>query len=183
MPQDLTICLAATGNPADAKQPGSEPTGALPYVRLILCLLAEDGTPLTEPVEITDYKVVAKAISLRLESVLADVVHPDQIYTIPGLNIFDNLYLVRDLLELRCRDGLSFALDQEKAFDRGDHRCFLSTLRAFGFGPQFVGFLQVLYASAECLVRFNWTLTEQVSFRQGVWQGCPLSGQLYASGN
>ncbi|CAM2095774.1 unnamed protein product [Caretta caretta] len=130
----------------------------------------------------TDYKVVAKAISLRLGSMLADVIHPDQTYTVPGCTIFDNLYLVRDLLELGCRDGLSFALlplDQEKAFNRVDHG-YLSTLQAFGFGPQFVGFLQVLYASAECLVRLIWTLTEPVSFGQGVRQGCPLSGQLYA---
>ncbi|CAM2106109.1 unnamed protein product [Caretta caretta] len=83
----------------------------------------------------TDYKVVAKAISLRLGSVLADVIHPDQTYTVPGRTIFDNLYLVRDLLELRCRDGLSFALlslDQEKAFNRVDHGFLLSTLRVFG---------------------------------------------------
>ncbi|CAM2100115.1 unnamed protein product [Caretta caretta] len=131
----------------------------------------------------TDYKVVAKAISLWLGFVLADVVHPNQTYTIPGQTIFDNLYLVRDLLELGRRDGLSFALlslDQEKAFDRVDHGYLLGTVRAFDFGPQFVGFLQVLYANAECLVRLNWTLTEPVSFGRGVRQGCPLSGQLYA---
>ncbi|CAM2105159.1 unnamed protein product [Caretta caretta] len=131
----------------------------------------------------TDYKIVAKAISLRLGSVMADVVHPDQTYTVPGRSIFDNLFLVRDLLELGRRDGLSFALlslDQEKAFDRVDHGYLLSTLQAFGFGPQFASFLRVLYASAECLVRLNWTLTEPVSFGRGVRQGCPLSGQLYA---
>ncbi|CAM2112156.1 unnamed protein product [Caretta caretta] len=128
-----------------------------------------------------DYKVVAKAISLRLGSVLADMVHPDQTYTIPGRTIFDNLYLVRYLLELGHRDGVLFAflsLDQEKAFDRVDHGYLLGTPRAFGFGPQFVGFLQVLYTDAECLVRLNWTLTEPVSFGWGVRQGCPLSGQL-----
>ncbi|CAM2116464.1 unnamed protein product [Caretta caretta] len=130
-----------------------------------------------------DYKVIAKAISLRLGSVLADVVHPDQTYTVPGRTIFDHLYLVQDLLELGRRDGLSFALlslDQEKASDRVDHGYLLGTLRAFGFGPQFVGFLQVLYADAECLVRLNWTLTKPVSLGRGVRQGCPLSGQLYA---
>ncbi|CAM2106430.1 unnamed protein product [Caretta caretta] len=131
----------------------------------------------------TDYKIVAKAMSLRLGSVMADVIHPDQTYTVPGRSIFHNLFLVRDLLELGRRGGLSFALlslDQEKAFDRVDHGYLLSTLQAFGFGPQFVSFLQVLYASAECLVRLNWTLTEPVSFGRGVRQGCPLSGQLYA---
>ncbi|CAM5142100.1 unnamed protein product [Natator depressus] len=130
-----------------------------------------------------DYKIVAKAISLRLGSVMADVIHPEQTYTVPGRSIFDNLFLVRDLLELGRRDGLSFALlslDQEKAFDRVDHGYLLSTVQAFGFGPQFVSFLRVLYASAECLVRLNWTLTEPVSFGRGVRQGCPLSGQLYA---
>ncbi|CAM2113908.1 unnamed protein product [Caretta caretta] len=130
----------------------------------------------------TDYKIIAKAISLRLGSVLADVIHPDQTYTIPDRSIFDNLFMVRDLLELGSRDGLSFALlslDQ-KAFDRVDHGYLLSTLQAFGFGPQFVGFLRVLYTSAECLVKLNWTLTELVIFGRGVRQGCPLSGQLYA---
>ncbi|CAM5113272.1 unnamed protein product [Natator depressus] len=120
----------------------------------------------------TDYKIVAKAISLRLGSVMADVIHPDQTYTVPGHSIFDNLFLVRDLLELGHRDGLSFtflSLDQEEAFDRVDHGYLLGTLQVFGFGPQFVSFLQVLYASTECLVRLNWTLTEPVSFGRGVW--------------
>ncbi|CAM2119537.1 unnamed protein product [Caretta caretta] len=131
----------------------------------------------------TDYKIVAKAILLWLGSVLADVIHPDQTYAIPDRSIFDNLFMVRDLLELEGRDGLSFALlslDQEKAFDRVDHGYLLSTLQAFGFGPQFVGFLQVLCASAECLVKLNWTLIKPASFGRGVWQGCPLLGQLYA---
>ncbi|CAM2096705.1 unnamed protein product [Caretta caretta] len=130
-----------------------------------------------------DYKIVAKAILLWLGSMLADVIHPDQTYTIPDRSIFDNLFLVWDLLELGRRDGLSFALlslDQEKAFDRVDHGYLLNTLQAFGFRPQFVGFLRVLYASTECLVKLNWTLTKPVSFGRGVRQGCLLSGQLYA---
>ncbi|CAM2119654.1 unnamed protein product [Caretta caretta] len=78
----------------------------------------------SEAIKDTDYKIVAKAISLRLGSVMADVIHPDQTYTVPGRSIFDNLFLVQDLLELGRRDGLSFALlslDPEKAFDRVDH--------------------------------------------------------------
>ncbi|CAM5076326.1 unnamed protein product [Natator depressus] len=166
-------------------------SGVLPLScrRAVLALLPKKGDLHDlrnwRPVSLlsTDYKIVAKAISLRLGSVMADMIHPDQTYTVPGRSIFDNLFLVRDLLELGRRDGLSFALlslDQEKAFDRVDHGYLLSTLQAFGFGPQFVSFLRVLYASAECLVRLNWTLTEPVSFRRGVRQGCPLSGQLYA---
>ncbi|CAM5082206.1 unnamed protein product [Eretmochelys imbricata] len=166
-------------------------SGVLPLLcrRAVLSLLPKKGDLCDlrnwRPVSLlsTDYKIVAKAISLRLRSVLADMIHPDQTYTVPDRSIFNNLFLVRDLLELECRDGLSFALlslDQEKAFDRVDHGYLLSTLQAFGFGPQFVGFLRVLYTSAKCLVKLNWTLTEPVSFGRGVQQGCPLSGQLYA---
>ncbi|CAM2119588.1 unnamed protein product [Caretta caretta] len=129
-----------------------------------------------------DYKVVAKAILLRLRSMLVDMVHPDQTDTVPGRTIFDNLYLVSDLLELERRDGLSFtllSLDKGKAFDQMDHKYLLGILWAFSFGPQFVGFLQVLYVSAECLVRLNWILTAPVSFGRGVHQGCQLLGQLY----
>ncbi|CAM2102542.1 unnamed protein product [Caretta caretta] len=147
--------------------------------RAVLALLPKKGDLRNlrnwRPVSLlsTDYKIVAKAISLRLGFVMADVIHPDQTYTVPGHSIFDNLFLVRDPLELGRRDSLSFALlslDQEKAFDRVDHGYLLSTLQAFGFGPQFVSFLQVLYASVERLVRLNWTLTKPVSFGRGVRQ-------------
>ncbi|CAM5108523.1 unnamed protein product, partial [Natator depressus] len=107
-------------------------SGVLPLScrRAVLALLLKKGDLRDlrnwRPVSLlsTDYKFVAKAISLWLGSVLADVIQPDQTYTVLGRTIFDNLYLVRDLLELGCRDGLSFALlslDQEKAFDRMDH--------------------------------------------------------------
>ncbi|CAM2100920.1 unnamed protein product [Caretta caretta] len=84
-----------------------------------------------------DYKIVAKAISLRLGSVLADVIHPDQTYTIPDRSIFDNLFMVRHLLELGRRDGLSFALlslDQEKGGPRLNWT--LTELVSFGRGVQ-----------------------------------------------
>ncbi|MGH0177545.1 UNVERIFIED_CONTAM: hypothetical protein FKN15_075286, partial [Acipenser sinensis] len=131
----------------------------------------------------TDYKIVAKAASLRLKSVLADVIHPDQSYTVPNRTIFDNIFLVRDLLHYCKGTGRSVAflsLDQEKAFDRVDHEYLFGTLRAFGFGPKFVGLFRMLYASAECLLKVNWSLTAPLAFRRGVRQGCPLSGQLYA---
>ncbi|CAM2096990.1 unnamed protein product [Caretta caretta] len=93
-------------------------SGVLPlsYRRAVLALLPKKGDLRNlrnwRPVSLlsTDYKIVAKAISLQLGSVMADVIHPDQTYTVPGHSIFDNLFLVQDLLELGRRDGLSFGL-------------------------------------------------------------------------
>ncbi|CAM2110861.1 unnamed protein product [Caretta caretta] len=142
----------------------------------VTCLLAEDGTPLTEPVE----------MCRRARAFYASLFSPDP--TDPGARrvLWEELPTVsasdQDRLELPLTLAeFSEALHhQEKAFDRVDHGYLLNTLRAFGFGPQFVGFLRVLYASAECLVKLNWTMTKPVSFGRGVQQGCPLSGQLYA---
>ncbi|CAM2094758.1 unnamed protein product [Caretta caretta] len=77
----------------------------------------------------TDYKVIAKAISLWLGSMLADVVHPDQTYTVPGRTIFDNLYLVRDLwswgigmvlyADAECLVRLNWTLTELVSFGRG----------------------------------------------------------------
>lgn len=54
-----------------------------------------------------------------------DIIHPNQTNMVSGRSIFNNLYLVWDLLKLIHRDGLSFtllSLNQKKAFDRMDHR-------------------------------------------------------------
>ncbi|CAM2118491.1 unnamed protein product [Caretta caretta] len=71
-------------------------SGVLPLScrRAMLALLPKKGDVRDlrnwRPVSLlsTDYKVVAKAISLRLGSMLADVIHPDQTYTVPGRTIF-----------------------------------------------------------------------------------------------
>ncbi|CAM4537167.1 unnamed protein product, partial [Lepidochelys olivacea] len=75
--------------------------GVLPLScrRAVLALLPKKGDRRDlrnwRPVSLlsTDYKIVAKAILLRLGSVMADVIHPDQTYTVPGRSIFDNLFL------------------------------------------------------------------------------------------
>ncbi|CAM4562120.1 unnamed protein product [Caretta caretta] len=76
--------------------------GVLPFLcrRAVLTLLLKKGDLHDlrnwRPVSLLsmDYKIVAKAISLRLGSMMADVIHPDQTYTVPGRSIFDNLFLV-----------------------------------------------------------------------------------------
>lgn len=53
---------------------------------------------------------------------------------------------------------------------------FLSSLifffapRAFGFGDGFVSWVGLLYNGAQCMVKMG----------EGIWQGCPLLGQLYS---
>ncbi|CAM2103337.1 unnamed protein product [Caretta caretta] len=188
----------------------------------ITCLLAEDGTPLTDPEEMRGR---ARAFYMSLFSpdptdldacrvlwdrlVMASAGDQDQLelplalaklsealccmltnkspgmdeLTVEFYHVFWDILspdlvtvwaksLESGVLPLSCRRALLALLPKkgdprnlrnwcpilllsmdykEKEFNRVEHRYLLGTLLAFGFGPQFMGFLRVLYASTECL--------------------------------
>ena len=129
-----------------------------------------------------DYKLLAKAMATRLRAVLPTLVHPDQTCSVPGRTVFENLYLVRDVVDLANRassPAAILALDQEKAFDKVDHGFLLSTLTTFGFGPRFVGFIGGISAGALARVVNNGFHTPDFPVERGIRQGCPLSLPLY----
>lgn len=67
-----------------------------------------------------DYKILSKALTNRLKLYISTIIHPDQSYCIPKLTIFDNLFLIRDLVSFAKQNKLNvgfLSLDQEKAFD------------------------------------------------------------------
>ncbi len=80
----------------------------------------------------TDYNILSKALTNRLKNFLASIIHGDQ----SKRSIFDNLFLVRDMLYLTQLHKLDLGLvclDQEKALDKADHEYLFKTLEGFGF--------------------------------------------------
>lgn len=130
-----------------------------------------------------DYKIFTRTLSIRLKTVLSNIIHLDQTYTVPGRHIFDNIHVCRDIVYSANRNYVPLAivsLDQEKAFDRINHSYLFKTLKAFGFGDNFVSFIKLIYTQAQLLVKVNGGLTNPITFGRGIRQGCSLSGQLYA---
>ena len=129
-----------------------------------------------------DYKIISKAITSRLSSVIGSIVHPDQTCSVPGRSIPSNVVQICDVLDYIERTdetAILLSLDQEKAFDRVD-RSFLShLLLRFGFGPNFCQWVSVFYNGAHTRIILNGWLTEKISLRRGVRQGDPLSPLLY----
>uniref|UniRef100_A0A4W6F6F5 Reverse transcriptase domain-containing protein n=1 Tax=Lates calcarifer TaxID=8187 RepID=A0A4W6F6F5_LATCA len=166
-------------------------TGCLPVScqRAVLSLLPKKGDLALlknwRPVALlcSDYKVLSRALSNRLKEVLGNVIHMDQNYCVLDRNIMDNIFLIRDVIDVcKCHNvniGI-VSLDQEKAFDRVNHSYLFSTLRAFGFGDGFVSWLGLLYCNAQCLVKIGAGLSRPISVQRGIRQGCPISGQLYS---
>ncbi|KAK3566812.1 hypothetical protein QTP86_004494 [Hemibagrus guttatus] len=152
--------------------------------RAVLTLLPKKGDPTHLknwcPVSLlcTDCKLLSKALDSRLTKVMERLIHQDQTYCVPDRSIFDNVYLVRDILDvsrlLGLKTGLIF-LDQEKAFDRVEHEYLWKVLEAFGFNPGFVAMIRVLYSEIESVLKIlssakvNWTKSKAILV--GEWGG------------
>lgn len=130
----------------------------------------------------TDYKILAKVLTLRLKGVVGSVVHPDQTCGVPGRSGSLNLVLIRDVISWAEQRQLPLAilsLDQEKAFDRVSHSFLWSVLEKLGFGPGFRAWIRLLYSEVFSQIRVNGFYSEPVEQLGGVRQGCPLSPLCY----
>ena len=128
-----------------------------------------------------DVKILTKLLSMRLLLVLPSIIHESQT-AVYGRRIDNNIHLVRDLIDLANQNDEEAALlflDQEKAFDRVNHKVLYSTMTRFGFGPEFVSWIRMIYSNASTRIDINGFHTKSIPLKSGVRQGCPLSPLLY----
>ena len=82
-----------------------------------------------------------------MATVLPKLIHDNQ-RCIPGRKITKNIHIVQDLIDiinLRKEKAAFIFLDQEKAFDRMSHNFIFKTLKAFGFGDNFIKWVKIFY--------------------------------------
>ena len=116
-----------------------------------------------------------------MTTVLPKLIHDNQ-RCIPGRKITKNIHIVQDLIDvihLRKEKAAFIFLAQEKAFDRMSHNFIFKTLKAFGFGDNFIKWVKIVYTDTKSSVKVNGFLTHEFSIQRGVRQGCPLSALLY----
>ena len=93
--------------------------------RAVITLLPKKGDLLDianwRPVSLLniDYKIFAKVLANRLKSVIGNVVHTDQSYTVPERSMYDNISLIRDTIMYANSNNLQLHvavlnLDQKK---------------------------------------------------------------------
>ena len=129
-----------------------------------------------------DYKIISKIITIRLGNVLPKIIGIDQTCSVKGRSIFDNLHLIRNVIDYVDQKnlGASFiCLDQEKAFDRVSRSYMLDTLTAFGFNENFLKWIKLLYNDISSSVIVNNHISDTFPIKRGVRQGCSLSMPLY----
>lgn len=157
----------------------------LSYITLI-CKDPENSTNVKNyrPISLLnyDYKLISKVITNRVKKVLQYIVHPDQTCSVPGRTIFDNLHLMRNIIDYCEQKQMPLAfisLDQEKAFDRVSYDFLFQVLSAFNFGPSLIRWIKVLYNDVRSSVIVNNHISDPITLQRGVRQGCSLSPLLY----
>ena len=70
-------------------------------------------------------------------------------------------------------------MDQSKSFIRVDHSLMFQVLKTFGFGPDLLKWVGLLYTRIKSVVLVNCHFTEAFVVSRSVWQGCSLSPLLY----
>ena len=130
----------------------------------------------------TDYKILTKALSIKLAEVAHEIINPDQAGFIPNRSIFDQVKttkLVIDYMSKFNKSGAIIALDQEKAYDKILHPYLWEVLNKFEFPNNFTNTIKALYEHTTSTIMINGELSKLFQILRGVRQGDALSCLLF----
>jgi hypothetical protein len=160
------------------------PTMARAYVRLIYKgndrRLIQNYRPIS--LLCVDYKIISRALTLKLGSVLGEIIGTEQTCAVPRRTILTNTMVIRDLIQLVEKDSIPsavIALDNEKAFDRVEWDFLFNSLQSFGLGSNFIKWVKILYTDIKSSYLVNNQLSREIVLERGVRQGCSLSPLLF----
>ena len=169
----------------DAKQAGEL---FITHRRGLLTLIPKKGCQKSlankRPICLLDvlYKLIAKVIANRLQSVIGKLINKDQTGFMKGRYIGENIRLISDVIEyckMDKKDGILLAVDYRNAFDSVNHNFIWFALKSFNFGDDIISWIKLLYHGNLLAVINNGYTSTWFSCTRGTFQGSPLSGLLF----
>ncbi|MCO5576650.1 hypothetical protein L7F22_030465 [Adiantum nelumboides] len=129
------------------------------------------------------YKVMAKALALRIKYVVNQVVHPKQFGFVQGRSIHEailNVIIAIDWAAEQDQDYVMINMDLEKAYDRVSWDFILAVVDRLGFGNNFLGMVKTLFQNANASIQINGYISDNFQLARSIRQGCPLAPLLFA---
>ena len=117
------------------------------------------------------YKIVAKALQLRLKPLLPDLISSDQIAFVPNSFILDNVFVAHETLDIakRTKQPLLFLkVDFKKAFDKVSWPFLFASMEKLGICPGFINYTKLLFEGASATVLVNKQQSQSFAIRRGV---------------
>lgn len=130
-----------------------------------------------------DYKIISRAVALRLKTKIHALVNEDQTGFISGRNISYNLRTIIDIIQVAKDRSLQMVLvsmDWHKCFDKISFQAVDLALKFFNFGEKFRQVVQTLLLNSESCVLNNGYLSNFFPVLTSVKQGANASPLLFA---
>ena len=127
-------------------------------------------------------KIGSKAIAMRLEKVLPNIIHYDQSAFVKGRNIFDAVCTINDIfdfMQIKNYDAILTAIDFEKAFDSLNLNFLFHSLEAFGFGESLIAWIKTFYKKISSCV-FNNGFAKPLSNLNEVYTKVTLCHHIFS---
>jgi len=128
------------------------------------------------------YKIISKALSLRLKKVINRVIDIRQLSFLEGRGLLDGVLVANEVLEEYKRKRKScvfFKVDYEKAYDSVSWDFIYYMLERLGFCAQWIRWINCCFESASVSVLVNGSPTREFFPRKGLRQGDPLALFLF----
>ena len=128
------------------------------------------------------YKIVTKALQLKLRHLLNDIVSPLNRAFLPGRRIEQALHSVVGVLgdaQAWNKPLIVCGLDIKAAYDSLSHEYLFEVLRRYGFNDKFIDDVRLMHSGLSARIIINGKLQSPLPVTAGVRQGCALSVLLY----
>ncbi|CAI7801781.1 unnamed protein product, partial [Closterium sp. NIES-53] len=128
------------------------------------------------------HKLLARVVADRMKPSLHKVISEEQYGSIPGRRISDAIEVVAYVIEAAKKgneDWYMLLVDFRKAFDSMSRSFLFTVLLEMGFPERFVSWVEGLHKDTKTKLLINCWLSEAVSVKSGVRQGCPLAPYLF----
>ena len=129
-----------------------------------------------------DYKIIAKVIATRIETLLPVLIHEDRTGFVKDRFFGENVRLIQDVMDYlnNCNStGIMVAIDFKKAFDSLEWLFIKLSMIKFNFGDNIIRWVSIFYQNIQTAVLNNGFMTNFFQVNRGVRQGCPLSPYLF----
>ena len=120
------------------------------------------------------YKIISKALSLRLEKVISKVIYIRQSAFLEGRGLLDSVLVANEVLDEVKREKkrcVFFKVDYEKAYDSVRWEFIYYMLERVGFCGKWIKWIKGCLESASVSVLVNGSPTKEFIPKKGLWQG------------